>query len=87
MVSSRLFKQRVQNAISNHSYSGVAASTWFLGNLTKAVGYRKAWDVQTIPYGAGSPEEFNRDVVNQIKVTEMGHPYWFEPRLVCKNTA
>lgn len=87
VLSSRLLKSQVARAVTSFSYTGASTSTWFLGNPQKSLFYRANWDLVTQSMGAGSEEEFKRDVVVRHKVSEKGHPAWMEPRFMCKNTA
>jgi len=63
-----------------------AATTWYLGDLTKAFGYLEAWAPKVDSLGAGSPDDFERDIALQFKVSEMGTYFTKEPRCVVRCT-
>lgn len=81
VISSRLFKARMTAA------SQTAASTWYFGNPAKAFGYFSNWDIVTATQGAGSEDEFNRDIVMKFKASERGAAATLEPRLMVKATS
>lgn len=62
-------------------------SSWFLGNVRKAVWYMEQWPITVTQAPSNSHDEFHRDVVNQWKVSERGAAFVAEPRAMCKNTA
>lgn len=64
-----------------------AATTWYLGDLSKAFGYLEAWAPRVDSLGAGSADDFDRDIVLQFKVSEMGTYFTKEPRAIVRCTA
>jgi hypothetical protein len=73
-------------------YEGVnttasAATTWYLGDLTRAFGYLEAWAPRVDSLGVGTQAEFDRDIVMQFKASEMGTYYTKEPRAIVRCTA
>lgn len=68
-VSSQLFR----------SISG-SDSMWFLGDLTAAFEYIENWPIQVLSLGAGSHDEFHRDIVAQFRADERGTFNTKQPR-------
>jgi len=64
-----------------------AATTWYLGDLSRAFGYLEAWTPTVVNFGAGTGEDFDRDIVLQFKVSEMGTYFTKEPRAIIRCTA
>lgn len=85
VVGSRLLKARM-TAAGSGSYAS-PSTAWFLGNPAKAIVYKENWGVQTQTMGANSHDDFWRDIVSSVKVSERGHPGWLEPRLMVKCTS
>lgn len=63
-----------------------SASTWFFGNFKDAFGYSEAWGIETQQAPAQNLAQFERDIEQRYKVSEMGAAFVMEPRLVTKNT-
>lgn len=63
-----------------------SASTWFFGNFKRAFGYAEAWGIETSQAPATGAANFERDIEQRYKVSEMGVAFVEEPRLVIKNT-
>ena len=62
------------------------STTWYLGDFQKAFSYRELWPVTVTQAPASSEAEFNRDIVEQFKVSEAGVANADEPRYVIKCT-
>ena len=60
---------------------------WWLGDLSKFGRYYYAWDVTSEDAPSNSRDAFNRDIVFQHKVSEMGVPATFDPRYLVENQA
>lgn len=61
-------------------------TTWFLGNLKRAVCYKEIRPLRVEAAPAGHPDEFDREIVNQWKATEYGNVFVQEPRAIVQNT-
>ncbi len=59
---------------------------WFLGNVSKAFRKMVAWKNEVTTAPAGNAEEFNRDVVFQVKGSQMDAYTTFDPRFMVKAT-
>ena len=64
-----------------------SASTWFMGDFTKAFAYMENWPITSVQAPTNSEAEFTKDIVMRWKVSERGVPEVIEPRAVVKNTA
>ena len=64
-----------------------STSTYFIGDFKKAFAYMENWGITVQTAAPNSEAEFNRDVVNQWKVSERGAAAVIEPRYVVKCTA
>lgn len=71
----------------NINATASAATTWYLGDLSRAFGYLEAWSPQVDTLGAGSSDDFDRDIALQFKVSEMGTYFTKEPRAIVRCTA
>ena len=60
---------------------------WWLGDCSKYGRYYFAWDVASEDAPANSTQAFNRDIVFQHKVSEMGIATVFDPRYLVENQA
>lgn len=63
-----------------------AAKYWFLGSFKRAFVYRENYPLTISTQGAGTPDEFDRDVLFSIKAAERGVMAVQEPRFVIKCT-
>ena len=61
-------------------------TTWFIGQPKRAFQYRENWPVTVSQQGAGSDDEFARDIVMKFKASERGVCVPVEPRYMIKNT-
>ena len=61
-----------------------AKEYWFLGDFKKAFVWRQAMPLQTFVAPPQSPEEFNNDIVLQVKAREWGSMGVYDPRYVVK---
>jgi hypothetical protein len=61
-------------------------SSWFLGNIRRAVAYMENWPVTTLQSPANSQEEFERDIVMSWRTSERGAAQVIEPRALSKAT-
>jgi hypothetical protein len=61
-------------------------TTWFLGNIKRAVAYKEIRPLRVEAAPAGHPDEFDREVVNQWKASEYGNAFVQEPRAMVQNT-
>jgi hypothetical protein len=71
----------------NQNTTASAATTWYLGDLNRAFGYLEAWAPRVDSLGAGSTDDFDRDIALQFKVSEMGTYFLKEPRAIVRCTA
>lgn len=71
----------------NLNTTASAATTWYLGDLTRAFGYLEAWAPRVDSMSTGTDADFERDVVLQFKCSEMGTYFTREPRAVVRCTA
>lgn len=62
-------------------------TTWFYGDPSKAFAYMENWPITVTQSLPGGPDEFERDVVNQFKASEMGAASTMQPRAMVKCTA
>jgi len=60
---------------------------WWLGDIGKAVNYFERWGITPVEASPNNQEEFERDVVNQFKVSEMGLAAVVEPRALVESRA
>lgn len=60
---------------------------WYLANLKRFVAYKEIRPLTVDQAPANHPDEFNRDIVNQWKVSEFGAPFVQEPRAVIESRA
>ena len=58
---------------------------WYLANLRRMVAYKEIRPLTVEQAPANHPDEFNRDIVNQWKVSEFGAPFVQEPRAVVES--
>lgn len=61
-------------------------TTWFYGDPSMAFGYMENWGITTDSRGAGTEDEFLRDISLQFKVSERGTTAVLEPRFMVENT-
>ena len=61
-------------------------TTWYIGQPKRAFQYRENWPVTVSQQGAGSDDEFTRDIVMKFKASERGVCVPVEPRYMVKNT-
>lgn len=80
LVSSQLLQSR-QVAASEPT------TTWYMGDITKAFAYIENWPLAVLSMGAGSHDEFTRDIVQQFRVSERGAYATMQPRAIVKCTA
>lgn len=71
----------------NQNTTASAATTWYMGDLGRAFGYLEAWAPRVDSLGAGSGDDFDRDIALQFKVSEMGTYFTKEPRCIVRCTA
>lgn len=64
-----------------------SASTWFIGNPSKAFAYGVNWPITTVTAPTNSGDEFHNDIVTQYKVSERGASEVHDPRFMVKSTA
>lgn len=76
VVTSRLLKARA-----------ATDSDWWFGAPSKAVRYYSIWDLTPEEAPSNSPLAFQRDIVFQYKVSEMGAAAVIEPRVMIENQA
>lgn len=60
---------------------------WYLANLKRAVCYKEIRPLTVDQAPANHPDEFNRDIVNQWKVSEFGAAFVQEPRAMIESRA
>lgn len=77
--NSRLFQ--------NINTTASAATTWYLGDLSRAFGYLEAWPARMESLGTGTEKDFDADIVMQFKGSRMGTYYTKEPRCIVRCTA
>ncbi len=64
-----------------------SASTWWIGDPKSAFAYMEAWAIEPQTAAPGNQLEFEQDIVNQFKVSEMGAAQVIDPRYMVQNTA
>lgn len=62
------------------------ATSWFLGDITKAVWYMENWPMQVLQAPTMSHDEFHRDIALQYRADRRGEYAVVEPRALVKNT-
>lgn len=62
------------------------STTWYDGDFKKAFGYREAWPITVTQAPPNSEEEFTKDIVDRVKVSECGVATAEDPRYVVKCT-
>jgi hypothetical protein len=60
---------------------------WYLADLKRAVGYKTCRPLTVEQAPAGHPDAFNRDVMQQWKVSEIGAACVLEPRAIVESRA
>lgn len=61
-------------------------TTWYIGDVGKAVNYMENWPMAVVEAPANSEMEFTHDIVRRWKVSERGTTVVVEPRALVKNT-
>ena len=61
------------------------ARYWYLGDVSKTVVYMQNWPITVTQAPANHPDEFERDVVTQFKVSERGVAAVMNPRYLIQN--
>ena len=85
--ASRPFTARYRPLTSRLLPTRMATDTsWFLGSPSRAFAYMENWPITVVQQGAGSEDEFNRDIVFKVKASERGAYATVEPRLMVKST-
>jgi hypothetical protein len=74
-VSSRLLASRL-----------ATDTDWFLGSPSRYAKYMENWPITVTEAGAGSYDEFKRDIVVQYKCSERGQYAVIQPRAMAKAT-
>lgn len=83
VVSSRLaYRRLVQSGVSESA----AKRWWFHADFARAFAYMENWPITVVQAPPNSVDEFERDVVLQVKASERGVPAVLDPRCVVKNT-
>lgn len=60
---------------------------WYLANLRKAIGYKECRPLTVEQAPADHPDNFNRDIVNQWKASEIGAACVLDPRMINESRA
>ena len=60
---------------------------WYLGNLKKAFGYKVCRPLNVEQAPADHSDNFNREIVNQWKASEVGAAFTRDPRLINESRA
>lgn len=60
---------------------------WYLANLKKAIGYKECRPLTVEQAPSNHPDAFNRDIVNQWKVSEIGAACVLNPRYINESRA
>ena len=81
IVSSAFLDQRQVTAGSG------LATTWYLGDIGKALQRKIVFPMQVDQAPAGNDDEFNRQIVMKFRANETSMPFWREPRCMIKATA
>jgi hypothetical protein len=71
----------------NQNTTASAATTWYLGDLSRAFGYLEAWAPRVDSVSTGTAKDFEQDIAMQFKVSEMGTYFTKEPRAMVRCTA
>lgn len=76
----------VQSVLRSSGLStSVSNSTWFAGDLKRAFGYARNWDITTTSATTMDSNAVSRGVVVATYASERGRPYVADPRQVYKN--
>ena len=75
VISTRLLRARMS-----------LATSWYFGNIARAIIYKQIFPLQVIEAPANSLDEFKTDIVRQWRADEMGAYGVVEPRYLCKST-
>jgi len=59
-------------------------TAWFLGDFKKAFLYKEAWSMETLEAAPNNYQQFERDIWQQWKCSEMGNIQVYEPRYACR---
>lgn len=82
MVTSRLAYARV---VASGASAADGAKWWFHGDFAKAFRYMENWPITVVQAPANSYDDFERDIVMQVRASERGVIAVVEPRAVIKN--
>ena len=61
-------------------------TTWYLGDVTRAVKYMQNWPLEVTQAPPNSQKEFENDIVMQFKASRKGEYVVVEPRVITKCT-
>lgn len=62
------------------------SNDWWIGDFKKAFAYMENWPITVTESGAGSEDDFNRDIVLKFKASERGAPAVLNPQYVVMST-
>ena len=80
VISTQLLNKR-------HTAASIANTSWYLGDLTQYAEWREVWPTTFATFGTMGQLEFQQDIVQQFKASQMGAYRVKNPRKVVKNTA
>jgi len=95
MVHGNMYRDRYTIFVSRQWYRRIIAGTsltganaksaWLLGDFEKAFAYMQNWPITVTQEPAGSPAEFEQDIVVRFKASERGVAAVMDPRYVVLN--
>lgn len=80
VLSTQLVNKRLTAA-------SIATTTWFIGDISQYAEWREVWPTTFATFGAMGQLEFQQDIVQQFKASQMGAYRVKNPRKMAKNTA
>ncbi len=80
VISTQLLNKRLTAA-------SIATTTWFMGDITAYAEWQEVWPTTFATFGAMGQLEFQQDIVQQFKASQMGSYRVKNPRKMTKNTA
>lgn len=82
---SRLAYRRVQAVDGGNASAADGGKWWFHGDFQKAFAYMENWPITVVQAPSNAHDEFERDIVMQVRASERGAAVVVEPRAVVKN--
>ncbi len=80
VVSTQMLNDRMTAA-------GIATTAWFMGDITAYAEWQEVWPTTFTTFGAMGQLEFQQDIVQQFKASQMGSYRVKNPRKMTRNNA